>query len=256
MRFTVRLLQKFKDGVGDITKKYANLPEAYVKRVTEEVEWSTPRGYPQYLPKKIVHKKRNFGVHRPWTNEFQRANEPNKRHKKVFLEPFRDWSYFSGDRVEILVGPDKGKQGIISQVIQERNWVIVEGLNCKLKTMGKTKDFPGTMVQIEQPLLVQREVILVDPSDLQGTIIEWRYTEEGEKVRVSPRTGRIIPIPVQAEVTHDYKTRATYKESPKDTTEADLKDITFLPRLCTFEMDIMESMGIKEDRVPVKTYWY
>lgn len=28
------------------------------------------------------------------------------------------------------------------------------------------------------------------------TDIEWRYTEEGERVRVSVRTGRIIPKPV------------------------------------------------------------
>lgn len=28
------------------------------------------------------------------------------------------------------------------------------------------------------------------------TNIEWRYTEEGERVRVSLRTGRIIPKPV------------------------------------------------------------
>lgn len=38
-----------------------------------------------------------------------------------------------GDRVEILVGRDKGKQGIVSQIYQERNWVIVEGLNTHLR---------------------------------------------------------------------------------------------------------------------------
>jgi large subunit ribosomal protein L24 len=68
--------------------------------------------------------------------------------------------------VELLVGPDKGKQGIISQVIQERNWVIVEGLNCELKVHGKSKDFPGMYIKSEQPLLVTNEVALVDPSDL------------------------------------------------------------------------------------------
>lgn len=45
-------------------------------------------------------------------------------------------------------------------------------------------------------------------------------------------------------------------ESDKDTTEADLKEITFSPLLKTFEMDVMDDMGIKEDRVPAKTYWY
>jgi len=42
------------------------------------------------------------------------------------------------------------------------------------------------------------------------TEVEWRYTEEGEKVRVSLRTGRIIPIPMAAEETYAYKTREAY----------------------------------------------
>jgi large subunit ribosomal protein L24 len=45
----------------------------------------------------------------------------------------------------------------------------------------------------------------------RSSAIEWRYTESGEKVRVSVRTGRIIPIPKAAEETRDYKTKATYK---------------------------------------------
>lgn len=32
--------------------------------------------------------------------------------------------------------------------------------------------------------------------------------------------------------------------------------ITFSPELKTFEMDVMDDMGIKEDRVAAPTYWY
>ena len=32
-------------------------------------------------------------------------------------------------QVEILVGRDKGKQGIVRQIVYERNWVFVDGLN-------------------------------------------------------------------------------------------------------------------------------
>lgn len=109
---------------------------------------------------------------------------------------------------------------------------------------------------MEQPLLVTTEIALVDPSDLHPTKVEWRYTQEGEKVRVSTRTGRIIPTPASMEETKDYKTKATYKEQPKDTTADIVKEITFQPSLTTFEMEIMENMGIKEDRIPPKTYWY
>ena len=44
-----------------------------------------------------------------------------------------------------------------------------------------------------------------------ATDAEWRYTEEGEKVRVSRRTGRIIPIPGAAEESYEYRTRQTYR---------------------------------------------
>lgn len=64
------------------------------------------------------------------------------------------WSFFRGDRVQILNGRDKGKQGIINQIIEERNWVFVDGLNCKLSTYGKKDDFPGIVIKEEMPLLV------------------------------------------------------------------------------------------------------
>lgn len=45
----------------------------------------------------------------------------------------------------------------------------------------------------------------------QGCTVEWRYTESGDKVRVSTRSGKIIPIPSLAKQTYDYKTPNTYK---------------------------------------------
>lgn len=72
-----------------------------------------------------------------------------------FVHISEDWSYFKGDRVQVLVGRDKGKQGFVSQVIQERNWVIVEGLNTHLRNMkGEEGEINGAVVQSEAPLLV------------------------------------------------------------------------------------------------------
>lgn len=255
MRIFRALYVRYKD-LGELTKKYSNLPESYIKRKMIQVEYKTPRGFPQYLPRTLQREDYYFDIHRPWTEEFRKDNEIGKKIKKVYVEPIKDWSFFKGDRVEILKGKDKGKQGTVAQIIQERNWVIVEGLNCKKELIGKTKTQPGVYLQTEQPLLVTTDVALVDPADTKPVTIEWRYTEEGEKVRVSVRTGRIIPIPHQAEETYDYKIKAAYKESEKDTTAGDVLNITFKPALETFEMSIMREMGIEEDRVPVPTYWY
>lgn len=252
----MRLTQKLLSRVGDWTKQFSNFPESYIKRSMEQVYWRTPRGVPQYLPRTVQRKKFRFTTNRPWTAQFYQQNYPNTFRKKVFVEPIKDWSFFRGDRVEVLVGKDKGKQGYVTQLIQERNWVIVEGLNTHLRRVGKDENFPGIVIKSEAPLLVTDQVALVDPSDLQSTPIEWRFTEEGEKVRVSVRTGRIIPIPAATEGTKDYKTKATYKEADKDTLAKVVEEITFNPQLKTFEMDIMDQMGIKEDRGPAHTYWY
>ncbi|XP_004933534.1 large ribosomal subunit protein uL24m [Bombyx mori] len=243
--------------VGDLTIKYSNFPESYVKKSYEQVYWKTPAGYPQYKKAQVARKKYRFTTNRPWTGQFRQQNEPGTLRKKVFLEPIRDWTFFRGDRVEVMVGKDKGKQGIVSQVIQERNWVIVEGLNTHLRVVGKDKNFPGITIQSEAPLLVTSDVKLVDPESLKATDVEWRYTEEGDKVRVSLASSRIIPIPKTAEETIDYKSKELYIDNiEKDTTADAATKITFAPKLRTFEMDIMEEMGIKEDRVPAKSYWY
>lgn len=251
MRLTNTLMTR----VAEWTKKFANLPDSYIERSMRQIYWRTPRGKPQYLPRTIERKRFWFSVNRPWTNEFKIDNiKPSVPY--IHVEPIKDWSFFRGDRVEILIGRDKGKQGIVKEIIQERNWIIVEGLNTKLECIGKTKDFPGIYIPREQPLLVTTDVALVDPGDLNGTPVEWRYTEQGEKVRVSVRSGRIIPIPISSQETKDYKLPSLYKEQVKDTTKDEVTKVTFQPTLKTFEMDIMESMGIQEDRIPKKSYWY
>lgn len=73
-----------------------------------------------------------------------------------------EWSYFKGDRVQVLIGRDKGKQGFISQIIQERNWVIVEGLNTHLRELKADEDDKnGAVVLAEAPLLVSG----INPAD-------------------------------------------------------------------------------------------
>ena len=78
-------------------------------------------------------------------------------------------------------------QGYINMIVQERNWVTVEGLNVDYTTVGGSSDFPGMMIKEEKPLLVTRDIKLVDPSDDKATEVEWAFTEVNERVRVSVR---------------------------------------------------------------------
>ncbi|XP_046370699.2 probable 39S ribosomal protein L24, mitochondrial [Haliotis rufescens] len=207
----------------------------------------------------IRKKKWYYDENRPWTSAAKETNISLRRPPHVVVQPIskKDWTLFKGDRVEILVGRDKGKQGLVNSIIKERNWCFVEGLNCSYRWLNKSAASPGTLVKEEKPLLVTTEVALIDPADDKATDIEWRYTEEGIRVRVSTRTGRVIPLSKTAEdESYDMVQISSYVETDKDTKDKELKKITFKPRLSTFEQDIMEKMGIKEDREPAKTYWY
>ncbi len=55
---------------------------------------------------------------------------------------------------------------MVGTVIQERNWVIVDQLNTKIKVMKKEGDRPAVILREEQPLRVTDQVALVDPSDM------------------------------------------------------------------------------------------
>lgn len=239
-----------------IPDNYHNMPQRFVERHTTFVAKRAPR-LPQYVQKIFKYKKRAYyDQWRPWQDEFKRLNGPGFSPGLVFVEPKRVWSYFRGDRVEVLKGPDKGKQGVINYIVKERNWVFVQGLNITRTTANKNESFAGNIICREEPYLIDEEVKLVDPSDLEPTDFEWRYDEEGTPLRVSTRTERVIPIPAAAGETIDFVEPSAYKEQPKDTPAKLVSEVTFQPESKTFEMDICERMGIRDDRVPYPMYWY
>lgn len=41
----------------------------------------------------------------------------------------RRWTIFKGDKVEVINGPEKGKQGTVLKVLRAQNRVVVEGVN-------------------------------------------------------------------------------------------------------------------------------
>ena len=123
------------------------------------------------------------------------------------VEKITKWNIVRGDLVQILAGKDKGKQGKVNQVIRVRNSVMVEGLNTHIRILPKTDNFKGGRIQSEAPLHVSN-VALVDPSDNLPCRVKYMYTEEGQKVRISRRTGTVVPKPPELKDRKDFKSRA------------------------------------------------
>lgn len=139
------------------------------------------------------------------------------------IEKLNTWKVLRGDLVEICVGRDKGKQGRVVKLNRKKNRVHIEGLRLFRKTIKETEDTKGGVIYKEGPVHVSN-VMIVDPTDSLPCKVAFKYTEEGDKVRVSKRTGNIIPRPESLS-----KPAMSGKKGERDTASKDALAITFDP---------------------------
>ena len=96
-----------------------------------------------------------------------------------------------GDRVVLLAGKDKGKQGSVLRVIPKDERIVVEGLNMVQRHTRPTQADPqGGIKHKEAPLHVSN-VALVDPKTGGATKVGFRI-EDGKKVRFAKKSGEVI----------------------------------------------------------------
>jgi len=95
-----------------------------------------------------------------------------------------------GDRVVVLTGKDKGRQGAVLKVFPKEQRVLVEGLNIVQRhTRPSQGDPQGGIKNKEAPLHVSN-VALVD-SKGKPTRVGFRVDGD-KKVRIAKTTGEVI----------------------------------------------------------------
>ncbi len=98
-----------------------------------------------------------------------------------------------GDKVRILAGKDKGRDGVVTMAFPDRDRVVVEGVNiAKRHTKPRSAEDPGGIIDKEMPLHVSNVAVL-SPKDSKPTRVGYRIKDDGTKVRVCKRTGAEIP---------------------------------------------------------------
>lgn len=98
----------------------------------------------------------------------------------------------SGDTVVVISGKDKGKKGKVLEVILSKDKVLVEGVNSVTKHQKPNQKNPqGGMVHKEMPIHVSN-VMLFDAKAGKGVRVGSKRLENGEKVRISKKTGEQI----------------------------------------------------------------
>ena len=96
-----------------------------------------------------------------------------------------------GDKVRVISGKDKGKEGTIKKTFAKKNRVVVEGLNMIKKHQKPNNANPqGGILDVEAPLDASN-VMLIDPSTNEPTRVGFKVVD-GKKVRVSKKTGESI----------------------------------------------------------------
>ena len=95
-----------------------------------------------------------------------------------------------GDRVVVLTGKDKGRQGAVLKVLPQEQRVVVEGLNIVQRHTRPTQFDPqGGIKNKEAPLHVSNVAVV----DAQGKPTRVGFRMEGDKkVRFAKTTGEVI----------------------------------------------------------------
>ena len=96
-----------------------------------------------------------------------------------------------GDRVVLLAGRDKGRQGEVLRVFPKEERLIVQGLNLvKRHTRPSQSDPQGGIKTKEAPLHISN-VAFVDPKTGGPTRVGFRMDGD-KKVRVAKKSGEVI----------------------------------------------------------------
>jgi len=96
-----------------------------------------------------------------------------------------------GDRVRILQGKDRGKEGEVARVLPSESKVIVDGLNVVKKHQRATRaTMQGGIIDKEMPIPISNVTLLA--ADGKPTKVGFRFDDKGNKVRIARRTGEDV----------------------------------------------------------------
>jgi len=94
-----------------------------------------------------------------------------------------------GDKVVVLAGKDKGKQGEIAAVFPKENKAVVDGVNIAIRHQRQTQTSQGGRVAKAMPIDLSN-LALMDKNG-KATRVGFRI-EDGKKVRYAKTTGDVI----------------------------------------------------------------
>ena len=96
----------------------------------------------------------------------------------------------AGDKVLVITGKDKGKEGTVLKSLPKLNKVVVEGINIAKKHRKASQGQTGGIEELPAPIHVSN-VKLIDPESGKPTRVGYRF-EDGKKVRYAKVSDKTI----------------------------------------------------------------
>lgn len=98
-----------------------------------------------------------------------------------------------GDRVVVVRGNAKDKEGTVRSVDREKGRVVIEGVNLRKRHRKPSATSPeGGIISFEAGVPISN-VMLLDPESGKPTRVRNRRKEDGTSERVAVKSGRVIP---------------------------------------------------------------
>ncbi len=96
-----------------------------------------------------------------------------------------------GDKVVVISGEHKGRQGVILSVDREKNRATVEGVNMISRHTKPSAQFPdGGIIKKEAPIHISNLMLLTPKNGAASRV--GRKVEDGKIVRYAKKTGEIL----------------------------------------------------------------
>jgi large subunit ribosomal protein L24 len=95
-----------------------------------------------------------------------------------------------GDKVVVLAGRDRGKEGEITQVMPKEGRAVVSGVNVVIRHQKQSQGSQGGRVPVEAPIQLSN-LALVDPKAGGATRVGFKFVD-GKKVRYAKKSGEVV----------------------------------------------------------------
>jgi len=96
-----------------------------------------------------------------------------------------------GDRVVVLQGKDKGKEGVVMRAMPKEGKVIVEGVNvAKKHQKARTATMQGGIIDKDMPIPVSNVAMV--GTDGRPTRVGYKMNPDGSKTRIDRRSGAAL----------------------------------------------------------------